>query len=137
MLLPDTLHELLDLALNDFDKVMEDDKYAVNMGGWHLRGYGKKKCRVCLAGSVMAKTLAVRRWHDAWPSDYDNDTSRKLFAINDLRLGNLNDAYYYVYGENPSKNLDKEANVSYFLNNAENWRADMAAVLEILKREGI
>lgn len=94
-----TLHELLALAIGDFEKVLEDDRYAINMSSWHAPGPdGDDRCHVCLAGSVLAKTFQLGLDVDAdtfetrvWS---DERLSDRLHALDDLRLGDIRRAYY-------------------------------------------
>lgn len=57
-MLPDKLSDCLELALADLAKVeRHKSKYVVNMGRWHEHDDGK--CSVCLAGSLLAKTMKI------------------------------------------------------------------------------
>ena len=85
MRLPDTLHELLSLALDDLEKVIKDDRYNVDMGTWHEPIEGK--CSVCLAGAVMAKTIKISEIQDTVPKDLEEEIHLKLYAIDSLRMG--------------------------------------------------
>lgn len=81
----DTLHELLALALDDFEKVLGDRRYAVDMGAWHERAAGDR-CAVCLAGSVIAQSLGVgtnTKLGEVWPIDGPLD------ALNLIRTGEI------------------------------------------------
>lgn len=91
--LPNSLPDLIDVAAADMEKVMADPRYKLNMGTWHEGRSFERACVVCLAGSVMACTLKVPVDHTAWLTDFSYDVSRKLSAINDVRLGYIYDAY--------------------------------------------
>ena len=54
--LPKKPSALLRLALDDLAKVERDKRFVVNMNEW-FKSNGH--CQVCMAGSVMAKTLGV------------------------------------------------------------------------------
>lgn len=105
-----TLHELLALAIGDFRKVLADDRYAIDMGVWHSPGEdGDDTCHVCLAGSVLAKTVQL-------PLDVNAEVSVKsaaiwdrLFALNDLRCGAVCGAIKSLHGRGPdiiAKHID-------------------------------
>jgi len=86
--LPDKPSELLYLALSDFEKVEKDPRYVVDMRRWHNPISGQ--CHVCLAGSILAKTMK-------YPVDrfvpqvlYGKDIlDNKLMAIDCFRRGDF------------------------------------------------
>ena len=96
--LPDKLSDLIDLALSDLEKARNDPRYEINMSAWHrplkepnaLYPFTAGKCLVCLAGSVMAFSLGADSQQDKFPKDYDEDTCRKLNALDAIRLGEVN-----------------------------------------------
>ena len=59
--LPDKPSELIRLAIRDMQLCERDPRYNLNMNQWHSGGSsdGERVCQVCMAGSVMAKTLQV------------------------------------------------------------------------------
>ena len=86
----DRLSGLLELALSDIGKVKRDKRYILNMDYYHsstsIRG---GKCLVCLAGSVLVRTLGY-----PFDEDYsdekkvcDFDLRRRIEAIDWLRRG--------------------------------------------------
>lgn len=90
------LHKLLALALDDFEQVLRDDRYVANMKSWHdPRGSGK--CHVCLAGSVMAKSLGwdIGGYHT--PGDAGERSADRLAALNALRCGSVDGAWRYLH----------------------------------------
>lgn len=92
-----TLHELLALACDDFEKVLADPKYRVNMSRWHMPSQSGKTCSVCLAGSVLAKSAGwdASASYELTPSDYE--LGARLAALNSLRYGNVLSAYRYLH----------------------------------------
>lgn len=84
-----TLHELLAFALHDFEKVLEDRRYRIDMAVWHMPSRSGKTCNVCLAGSVMAKSLAADRQVEQAPCFYADAERRRLAALNMLRVGDI------------------------------------------------
>lgn len=87
--LPDKPSDLIRLALSDLARCERSPKYEIDMGDWH-RPNGK--CLVCLAGSVMAKTLEApmhKRW---WPKDFP-DQGGKLIALDRFRRGDVDIAF--------------------------------------------
>lgn len=97
-----TLHELLALALDDFEKVLQDPSYGIDVGGtfhspasdrseWSGRAYGR--CTVCVAGAVMAKSLDAPYGEEVSPSEFGAAIERRLQAVNCLRSGFFSSAH--------------------------------------------
>ena len=98
--LPDTMHELLRIAIDDMLVVKTQKKYVLNMGEWYAIN-NDNRCSVCMAGSVMARRCKFDRTKDCLPSSFPRDISTKLSAINQMRCNWLSEAYTSVYGEEP------------------------------------
>jgi hypothetical protein len=98
MRLPDKMSELLQIALNDLNTIKSDDTYVVDFKSYHTPD--DRKCRVCLAGCVIAITLNMDKSRDAHPSGYDRDTAHKLEFISAVALQNLGFAakWYFKTG---------------------------------------
>jgi hypothetical protein len=80
--LPDTLSALMRVAMSDLERVENDANYRVDMSCWHV--HHKDLCSVCLAGSVLTRTLdpvETYRFNDCF------DLDRKLTAIDYARSG--------------------------------------------------
>ena len=84
--LPDNLIDLIELAIDDVRKCKADPKYIINMNIWHgpIR---KNKCAVCIAGSIIAKTLKANRLKDLVPYEFGNINDLKLSIIDTIRTG--------------------------------------------------
>ena len=82
--LPNKTSELIRLAVSDLEKCEKDKSYEINMCAWHTENYDS--CAVCLAGSVMAKTLEEDWGAHIEPYNYDIDTCVKLNVLNDIRI---------------------------------------------------
>jgi hypothetical protein len=85
--LPDKPSELIRVALEDMRALEEDTRYRIDMGAWHHPG--PVFCHVCAAGAVMARRLGVGPATKTSPSDFDDETSRKLFALDCFREGQV------------------------------------------------
>jgi len=57
--LPSVPSALIRLALSDLKKVEADKRYVVYMDHWHSILSNDRPCTVCLAGSVIAKTIGL------------------------------------------------------------------------------
>lgn len=89
--LPNTLHELLTLALDDIERL--GDGYQLDMGAWHMPYDGV--CYVCMAGAIMAMTIEYPETMYVIPDHTDFDS--KLRAVNRIRIGKLRGAWDLVH----------------------------------------
>ena len=108
--LPSTLFGLLGTALDDFAVIEKDPKYRVAMNIWHEYDATKDQCIVSLSGAILAVTKSMnRRINIKLGSIYDDgypiaaSLKRKLFAIDDLRIGDVKSAWRTI---NLGANLD-------------------------------
>lgn len=136
--LPEKLSDLLELALNDLASVEADPLYLVEMNMWHqplIRVTpDDPACGVCLAGSVLARTLEVPIdviSDGREQSDYDN---RRLDALDYLRVGNVPEAID-VAGLRWSTGRDrvKGRYVTPYHQNRAVWWRDMRTILDDLR----
>ena len=89
-LAPSLPSHVLQLAMKDFEEVSLDDDYEINMSLFHKPNGGyNNTCSVCLAGSVMAKSLGVPIGFSASPGMFDEATAEKLEALDLLRTGDV------------------------------------------------
>jgi len=100
-ILPNKPSELIRLAIKDMQLCEKDSRYNLNMNHWHSGGSpnGERVCQVCMAGSVMAKTLKtpIEDYDDILDSNNpDSLFYNKLRAINSFRLGFLEDGSYLL-----------------------------------------
>ena len=133
--LPDKPSELLALAVADLAKVEASPEYEVNMDDWHQPKKGGVCC-VCMAAAVMAKTLKVDRLITRMPSDFETDTRKKLSAIDYLRVGDLEYALNILGIDHP-RFLVSKIDVADYHDDPKQFKEDMRAIIEALKREGL
>lgn len=88
--LPNKLSALIRMALIDLGKVERSKRYTVNMQVWH-QPCGEL-CAVCLAGAVIAKELGVSPEVSVDPLEYSHEIKSKLFALESVRTGQIEDA---------------------------------------------
>ena len=94
--LPDRPSDLIELALRDLEACEQDPRYEINMSRWHYPTDGEPVeepvdiCLVCLAGSVMAKSLRMppTKCLAAWDA---GDQSGKLLALDRFREGRIDE----------------------------------------------
>lgn len=88
--LPNKPSDLLDVALRDLEACEQDDNYEIRMSLWHSSNHNlDKKCFVCLAGAVMAKTMGTPVTARGDPYDLVPHAKNKLQFIDACR------PYYY------------------------------------------
>jgi hypothetical protein len=136
--LPDTLHGLLRIALEDLELVEKDPNYKVVMSVWHT-SYDSS-CAVCLAGSVLAKTCNFPRTRSYIHLGEPASTFKnKLAAIDWLRVGEIGIAFNFLYEKALQYPLPFSkwvyGNDTYY--GDENWWPMMLDILAILETEGI
>lgn len=85
--LPDKPSELIFVALRDLRACESDTTYKIDMWTWHTgQLFSDEVCAVCLAGSVMAKSLDASNADHYTPNDFGRNRN-KLVALNCLRIG--------------------------------------------------
>ena len=109
--LPNTLHGILKVALDDLETISKRDDYNIYISAWHKDSYGpgSGRCEVCLAGSVMARITDYNPKTSLHPTYFQFSLSMKLFAIEDIRTVNLTAAYCCLYDKDlRDKECEKE-----------------------------
>jgi hypothetical protein len=84
-----TLHELLALALDDFEHMLGDPRYKIDFGFWHEPDEDGGDCSICMAGAVIARRLCLDPTQEKEPDFFGIPVARRLHAIDQLRLGNI------------------------------------------------
>lgn len=85
--LPDKPSDLIELALSDLEKCERSRKYQIDMTTFYV-DIPNEPCRVCFAGSVIARRLDKRGAIIA-PPDFDLDTQNKLWFLSDIAVGEI------------------------------------------------
>ena len=88
-------------ALKDLEECEQDSYFVINMGEWCVRG--DSICTVCLAGAVIAKSLAgvhtsttdrtfstMGYGRSLTPSCYSLEIARRLLLLEEIRTANYN-----------------------------------------------
>lgn len=134
--LPDKLSDLILVALDDLEKVENDPRYDINMGWWHRPGVYNQKCLVCLAGSVMAKSLGTSPERTRYPNDFDDKTEAKLDALNWARVGDVDYALHHLDVPQSSYTSFNRSVVDYS-DDPEQFKADMREIVAALKEQDL
>ncbi len=82
--LPDTLQELLTVALRDTEACKADPRYVFDTSCYHRGSYDDRPCYVGIVGAVMACSLGTETTRSMDPSDFPENLSRLLFALNGI-----------------------------------------------------
>lgn len=133
--LPDKPSALILLALHDLAKVeRQKKKFVVDMGAWVERLNGK--CAVCLAGSVMVSTLGLPLPEGRYDEIVPMETrfSRKLYALNYFRGGEMDDAFHALQLAKPDAIPDDIKVASY--SNKTTFKRDMRKMAALLAKHG-
>lgn len=88
--LPSLPSALIRLALSDLSQCEKDPHYTINMNVWHDPEHEDGICHVCLAGAVMAKTLAYPHDRTVLPSITLHYP--ELSALDHFRTGDISSA---------------------------------------------
>lgn len=139
--LPDTLSDLILLALDDLERAEASRQHKVDMYAWHqpdaikVRG---SKCVVCFAGSVMAFTLGAEASKRLGPSNWDAVTERKLRALDQVRLGRIAIAIEVFHGRQDGFVFDGTVDVALvrYEKNPAKFKAGIRLVVDALKVVG-
>lgn len=133
--LPNKKSDLLILALEDYFKIKEDPKYEINMLDWHILSVYNPICMVCLAGSVIAKSLNCDRDITWTPNMFNPYVRQKLHIINDIRSG-----YIFLPDFDKFPNIDEEYQFNKdiaFYKDPELFENYIQDVIGILQAEGL
>jgi len=149
-ILPDTLGELVELALEDEAQAFESKDYRMEMDMWHQPGMDSKTdthvCYVCFAGAVMAYELGIRPNEAAGPRCFiDRSVYRKLLALDEIRKGNIDYAYQNFHDltwEQASEVFDTHQiplyiDVCSYEESRTEWRRNINFIARILKKVGL
>ncbi len=132
--LPNTLHALLDVTLEDFAKCEADPRYVIGMDVWHMGG---NLCEVCLAGSRMAQSLGASLGSFLSPSSFTLDECRRLRALDWLRCGSVGMALVAAEGVVLSLDTKRHAldrDVAEYDEDPGQWWDDMRELLADLRK---
>ncbi len=148
--LPDKPSELIRVALADLEKCEASPSTIVDMGYWHaligdderdefeseLREKPKALCVVCLAGSVISKTLSVEDGCDAGPGTFDEPIRAKLMALDEFRMGWVGEALITMGLRLPPTLFDSTDITPYHVDPGA-FRRDMRQLADDLEADGL
>lgn len=87
---------VINLAMNDLELCEIDPKYKIDMTVWHIPN---SHCTVCLAGSLMAKSLNIDKELNRDPDNIDLsfEDREKLKSLDYFRRGQVIRGFYQFY----------------------------------------
>lgn len=142
--LPDKLSKLLQVAMEDLELCENDPRYVIDMRDWHNPN---GQCAVCLAGSVMAKSLGEDP-NDPYVSinNYNSELQNKMLALNNIRCGEFALAFNNLDHDFTATTLPDDyvdftgvysslAHLSR--NDRPEWKLHMQSIIGILEAEGL
>ena len=105
--LPSTMESLLATAIRDA-RSLDRSIFYPHFEHWHqIQSRALMKvCAVCLAGSVISRTLEVSSDESISPSSFDKHTQRLLLALDGMRNGDWLFAFLRIYGKNPPHEIE-------------------------------
>lgn len=103
--LPRKLWKLATIALKDLKAIERDPRYKVEMEVWHDPSI-EPQCSVCMAGSVLARTLKYPIGQ-SWDGSHRHKAKEQLRAIDRLRVGDVQGALQRVRPRISLRDLDK------------------------------
>lgn len=130
--LPDKPSALIRVALRDLEACEKDPRYEIEMDYWHQ---ANGVCKVCLAGSVMAKSLGAPP--DKSLGSYDFDEDGKLVALDYFRLGWIKDGLYQMTGGPVPTSLRKDRRIASYSDDPADFKRDMNALADELEAQGL
>ena len=152
--LPERLGALLEVGLGDLRACEASGGYRVEMRRWHEPARDGR-CRVCLAGAVMARSLGVPRdvmasaqgrhgpggeWMDGCGEAWDDRTRGQLLALDRVHTGRVDAALAalavgaWERGPPPA-GLDRE--VPEYGTDRAGWHEAMEGLQQALKERGL
>lgn len=137
---PKKLSTAMRLALNDLAKVAKDKRYVIDMKSWHTPYLHDRKCRVCFAGAVMAKTCGFNPERDFYLFEsIDKGWDRIFDALDSISVGRVHVALYEmgrnidkIYDNNPDF-IDNPSVIPYQVD-PKQWRKDMWKIVKKLEK---
>ena len=115
-----------------------------------LEVWEENRCQVCLAGSVMAQTLGADTGETLAPTDFDDHTRNKLWALDSLRTNSLvsaqasledstsDDVEATPLGERLARIEEQVGAVAYYdEGDPDEFHEDMERLASVLEAEGL
>ena len=139
--------QLIRIAVRDLRKTeaaeAAGERVKISMDVWHtpraIRDpYNPRSravvCGVCFAGVVMRESCQIPDVVDILPIDFDNDTCKKLAALNDFRVGWVVGAYNQLGISLPDEQWTREVHIVPYEENPAKFKRQMLALAAELQK---
>ncbi len=133
-MLPNKPSKLINLALNDLERVEKDDRYIVDMEDWHVPEENGQ-CFVCLAGAVMAKTLGAPI--DELTCPLYTSHEKELEALDNFRCGWIETALRGLGLHADIPRFKSRVEVRAYSDNPKQFKDDMRDMARQFERAGL
>lgn len=102
--LPGTMNGLLEAAINDA-RTLDRASYYPSSREWHNFYRGSARCKICLAGCIIAGSLKVAPDINVDSASFDLRTESLLDALDQMRYGIWSKAHRLIYGDIATSDL--------------------------------
>lgn len=102
--LPATMSGLLEAAINDARSLDRATYYPFSRE-WHNAYRRSARCKICLAGCIIAGSLNIAPDINVDSSSFDHQTESLLDALDQMRYGIWSKAHRLIYGDIASNDL--------------------------------
>jgi hypothetical protein len=128
--LPNKPSDLIEVALQDLERVEKDPRYVVDMYKWHSPN---GLCKVCLAGAVMSRVVEPTKW--TTPSElFDATTADKLKALDEFRTGSIRDALIAYFSFDIPDDIPKMVDVPLYKDDRDGFFEAMRGIVKLLRK---
>lgn len=134
--LPEKPSELIRLALRYLRLAETNSAYTVDMMVWHYPDAKTGKCRIGLAGAIMAGCLDADPTKQLTPYGYPAQTVQKLCALNRFRQGRIKHALnaMHIY---PDDRTPPDRAVTPYATNPDIFKTDLEYMADELEFAGL
>jgi hypothetical protein len=142
--LPNKPSKLIRVALKDLRLVERSKTYDIDMGVYHSpkvdsnTGQDIEVCRVCFAGSVIAKTFKADPGLVLGPGSpiFDKITSKKLMALDRFREGKIVDAFELMKIKIPLLMIKENVDITSYYDDPTKFKKELSKLADDLEHLG-
>ncbi len=130
--------QLIRDAVADLQLQRKCDFIEINMCLWHENAKylsSPGRCLQCFAGASISRRLGVSLATSCTPSLFDEDTRKKLVALNEFRKGEIGTALVVLGIPNRGYSPTWRLGVTDYSSNPERFIQDMLTMADDLERE--
>lgn len=142
--LPQKPSKLLAVALEDLEKMEKTEGYAIHMNDWHwpepLWKDGDQigtVCKVCFAGSVMARRGKVLPTRDVQPESFSPKLRKKFYALNAFREGCIEEGLNYLGIDDVPPCLRENYGATQYRDDPARFKKEMRQLIAVFAALGL